>query len=430
MTESAKLLGTGVSKAGELNLTKVWLHDTKRQTKINLFLSFLEIDVYESIFSPCLSGTVTIVDGFNLISNLPILGDELLELEYDSPTLNAPVIKTFAVTKVESIETAGDKKLSYVLHFVSPEAVLDLRSKVSKAFYGNSSDVVKQAYNSLLKMTEPLDADLADNNIKFVSPFWSPIKIINYAASRCLYPNSKISTPNYLFYQTTKGFKLKSLSTLFKQSIFTELYFDKNPNRIQGKDGTSVRDIEREYKTIKELDFVQSQSYIDNVMTGTISHKVYSVDLLRKKFDNKTYNIQNDFAKTDHLEKYSIISPNMDLSGIECIDSKIILNQAFDGVNDVADVILTNRIPLLGQLDLFKLDVLIPGRTDIEAGMIVDLKMQKWTETDSTDTTDAGFDPFMSGRYIITAIQHRIAQSIHETKLSISKESAISQLVN
>ena len=279
-------------------------------------------------------------------------------------------------------------------------------------------------------MTEPLDADLADNNIKFVSPFWSPIKIINYAASRCLYPNSKISTPNYLFYQTTKGFKLKSLSTLFKQPIFTELYFDKNPNRIQGKDGTSVRDIEREYKTIKELDFVKSQSYIDNVMTGTISHKVYSVDLLRKKFDNKTYNIQNDFAKTDHLEKYSIISPNMDLSGIECIDSKIILNQAFDGVNDVADVILTNRIPLLGQLDLFKLDVLIPGRTDIEAGMIVDLKMQKWTETDSTDTTDAGFDPFMSGRYIITAIQHRITQSIHETKLSISKESAISQLVN
>jgi hypothetical protein len=426
---NTQALGTGVSKAGELSLTKIWLYDTQRMTKINLWAAFLELDLYEDIFSPSLSGTITIVDGFNLISNLPILGDELLELEYDSPTLNSPVIKTFCITKVDSKDTGGDKKLVYVLHFISQEAVLDLRSRVSKAFYGNASDVVKQIYNSLLKMSEPLDADIADNNIKFVSPFWSPIKCINFAASRCLYPNSKMNTPNYLFYQTTKGFKLKSLSTLFEQNPISELYFDKNPNRYKLPDGSTTRDIEREYRTIKELRFVSSQDYIDNVMTGTLSHKVYTVDLLRKRFNSKTYNIQTDFSKSKHMEQYPIVSPKMDLSGIESIEHKVTFPQLFDGVDDVSDSILTNRIPLLGQLDLFKLEIIIPGRTDLECGMVVDIKMQTYTETDQTDKTDAGFDKFYSGKYLITSIQHRISQTEHLCTLQVSKESSANQLV-
>jgi len=425
MPSIAKLLGDGVSIAGELSLKRILIHDAKRLKKYNIYAAFLEMDIYEDIFSSCLSGTVTIVESNNLIFEIPLLGDELLEIEYSTPSLESTdtIKKTFSITKVDQREHGGDKKNVYVIHFISNEGLIDLNSALSRSYEGNPHDIVKRIFNAELKINDPIEVDDSDGKIKFVSPYWSPFECINYATSRCLAPNTKTITPNFLFYQTTKKFKLKSLSTLFAQEPYMNYFFDKNPARSHGVNNTSVPDIDREYSSIKELYFINSQDYIDNISNGSLSHRVYGVDLLRKNFSTKTYKIDTDFRKTPHIEKYPIISPDAIISDYGLFQRRTTSPQLFDGVNDNADDLLVKRVSLLGQLDLFKLDIIVPGRTDIEVGMIVNFELNQFRETDSEEKLDKKIDPYYSGRYLITAIQHRLTQTRHLMTMQIIKES-------
>lgn len=425
MTDISQQLGDGVSEAGESVLKYIFLHDAKRKKKYNLFGAFLELNIYEDLFSPCLSGTVTIVEAFNLISEIPILGDELLEIEYYTPYLGANVNstkKTFHVTKIDQREHNSDKMNMYVLHFVSMEGVIDIGTKISRSFEGNASEVVQKIYNKELNVGEEIEIDDANNKIEFVSPFWSPFKCINYAASHCLYPNSKIVVPNYLFYQTTKKYKLKSLSNLFKQQPISDYYFDKNPARRRLWDGTSTKDIKREYETIKELYFIQSQDYIKNTLQGSLGHTVFGVDLLRKQFKAKTYQVDQDFNKTDHLDKYYPYSPGAVMNPTGYIERAVT-------TNDNTDDVLTKRISLLGQLETFKLDIYVPGRSDMEVGMTVNFIMNEFREVDDLEKKGADrSDPYYSGKYLVTAIQHRITQTRHFMMMQIVKDSVKTEL--
>lgn len=430
MSEISKILGAGASEAGEVILKHIFLHDAKRRMKYNLFGTFLELDIYEDLFSPCLSGTITIVESFNLISSIPILGDEMLEVEYYTPYIGETVTvkKLFFITKVDQRDHGGDKKNIYVLHFISKEGIVDITSKISKAYEGNASDIVRSIYNTELNIGEAVEIDDSDNKIKFVSPYWSPFKCINFAASRCLFPNSRIIVPNYLFYQTTKKFKLKSLSNLFVQNTISDYYFDKNPARTHLVDGTSTRDIAREYQTIKELYFQQSQNYIENTINGATGHKVFGVDILRKQFNTKTYQVDQDFNKTTHLEQFSPYSPELVVTPDGLIERKTVSNQVFNGIYDISDEILAKRISLLGQLETIKLDVYVPGRADIEVGMLVNFIMNQFRETDDSEKTSADTsDPYYSGKYLITAIQHRITQTRHFMMMQIVKDSVKSE---
>ncbi len=53
---------------------------------VDLVNFVVELNLYEDLFSPCLTGNLTIVDSANLISELPILGIEFITIKYRTPT--------------------------------------------------------------------------------------------------------------------------------------------------------------------------------------------------------------------------------------------------------------------------------------------------------------------------------------------------------
>ena len=52
---------------------------------VDLSAIMTQIEIYENIFSPFISGNILINDSTNLIKNLPIIGQEKLEIEFLSP---------------------------------------------------------------------------------------------------------------------------------------------------------------------------------------------------------------------------------------------------------------------------------------------------------------------------------------------------------
>jgi len=186
----------GVQQAGEVAFKRLELisNDGVRH---NLISSFTDFTLYEDLFSPILTGYVLIVDAHNLISTLPILGGERLVVEFKTPGRDS-IELSLRITKIGHRDHANKKNV-YTLEFISPEGFEDLNVRVSKSFSGNTSALVKRVYKEYFK-SNISDADLSDTFVKFVSPYWGPLKIINHITTLATYPNNKILTPNYLFY--------------------------------------------------------------------------------------------------------------------------------------------------------------------------------------------------------------------------------------
>src|ERR1035437_410939 len=64
----------------------------------------LELDLYEDIFVPVMTGSVRLGDAGDIISSLSLHGNEFLLLNIDKPTLDKPIIKTFKIGRASCRE--------------------------------------------------------------------------------------------------------------------------------------------------------------------------------------------------------------------------------------------------------------------------------------------------------------------------------------
>lgn len=418
-------LGPGILQAGDVEFKVLEIIDTKNNnTRYNLLGSFIDFTIYEDLFSPVLTGYVALVESQNFISTIPIVGEELLYAEFQTPgrdTLKC----TFYITEV-GVREHNDKKNAYTLELVSYEGFKDLNMRFSSAYYGNTGELAKSFYKKVFD--KELDADMADNRIKFVSPYWGPLKILNHIASKAIFPNTQMITPDYLFYQTNKGHKFKSLSKLLSAETFTDYYFDKNPTRVHDDAGKSVRDIDREYRNIIDLTFVSSQNFVSSMINGAYNHRLYSMDLLRKKMGVKAYSYSSDFKKTTHTDVNPITTLQATrFSGLHTVKHKF--PYLFDNVDDIGDEIAAKRISLLAQLESFKINVVVHGRTDMEVGKVVNVWMNQFKSVDDKDiNTSDTYDKLYSGKYLITAVQHRFTQAKHQMNMQCVKTSVFTDI--
>ena len=97
--------GYGIQYAGEYTLKKLQLINADGQKSIDLTGITLEINIFENIFLNAISASLMVVDTADLINNIGIYGQEFVELEIETPSLDDYAIKqTFSVYKIGARE--------------------------------------------------------------------------------------------------------------------------------------------------------------------------------------------------------------------------------------------------------------------------------------------------------------------------------------
>ena len=87
---------SGIKYAGEVELQKLVLISSSG-TAIDLTELIITINMYESLFSHAMSGSILIADTNNLSVNLPIIGQEYLSIKLNTPTLENNAIDNLIV---------------------------------------------------------------------------------------------------------------------------------------------------------------------------------------------------------------------------------------------------------------------------------------------------------------------------------------------
>jgi hypothetical protein len=79
----------------------------------------------------------------------------------------------------------------------------------------------------------------------------------------------------------------------------------------------------------------------------------------------------------------------------------------------------------MAQTGAYRMTAEILGRTDITVGEVIGIKIFTSAAVNKSDDNDSLTDKMFSGRYIISALNHRITREKHEIHMECLKDSLI-----
>jgi hypothetical protein len=383
----------------------------------------ITVQVYEDLFSPFITGSLIVKESLDLINLFPFIGEEYLELEIRTPTLDKNNIKgTFYIYKMGNRELLGDRSVVYQLHFISTEAVADLNKKISKTFTGKVSDMVQKFITDKydgMESTKSVNVEPTINSTKYTSNYWTPVQNIMYLADNAINANK---TPDYVFFENRDGFYFISLESLYSNNVFQEFTYDKY-TRDDLPGGGSVRNVQEDYKRIISISIPTGFDYMDRIRSGMLSSKLITYDVTKKSYTTKNYDMFKRFDQQKHLNKFPINSSKSIFRNNALImnEYKAFANQS--GFGDVTNTrIIQERTSLMKLAEANKLEITVPGRADYTVGQKIAVVLNKIESVSDKDGDIT--DKMFSGYYIIAAINHYVDREKHECVMEVIKESS------
>ena len=394
--------------------------------KVNMTNQVVGIEIYEDLFSPFISMSITIRESQDFINALPLRGEEIINLEISTPGFTKEELffkGKYYIYKISDRLLLTDRNAAYTLHCISYEALIDLNMKQSKAFRGNIGDVAKEILGKDgLNTTKKYAIEPTKNAIKYISNFWSPAKNLNFLASSA---QNNEGHASYLFYENREGFNFKSLDTLYKQDVLQKFIKDNHTRDTNGN--TSNRNVNKDYQQILEMKVREPYDALKFTQSGAYASRMFAYDLVKKKYFAKDYDALTEFDKSPHLNKKALYTTSKPVTAAHMIFNEMRHYSAHNGFPDTSSV--TTMQQRNSKLNLFRsavIEIDVFGRTDYTVGKKVYVEVPKPAVIASKDqpSGDNGFiDKTYSGNYIISAINHIISRDKHTCILELSKES-------
>jgi len=275
------------TRVGDFSITTMKLTSANLDIKTGAGANFLdlttsvwhELNFYEDIYSPIVSGDITLTDTVGLIESFPIIGEEILDVSFstagaalpptsgpavvggNAPASEAPkqVINRFRVYKVDPPVQVTDNSRTIKLYFVTDSQFTNLLSKVRKIYPTKQNipntlaagsdktytlaDMARDIFYDFFigskkpkrqpKTRKPFLVEPTRYKAEMIIPNWNPFKAISFLASKAVSANPNAKGANFVFYQTLQGFRFISIETLMLGGF--RLFQEEEQDAVQKK---------------------------------------------------------------------------------------------------------------------------------------------------------------------------------------------------
>lgn len=384
----------------------------------------INIQFYEDLFSPFITGSLVVKESLDLVNLFPFIGEEYLELEITTPALDGPSISgKYYIYKLSDRDLVGDRQVVYQLHFISPEAIVDLNKKSSRGFSGKISELADSFLKDKsvgLETEKKTFVEETSNSTKYVSNYWTPVENLIFLQNRAA---NKSNVPNYVFFENRDGFFFTSLDTLYGNNVYQKFVYDKYTRDDRPLSG-SIKNIDEDYRRINTITIPVGYDYMDRISNGMISSRLISYDLTTKQYSAQVYDMFKNFDKQKHLNKNSVNSQKAVWRNNAKIFNITKYHSNYTGFGDnTYTKYVQERYSLMKLAESNKLQITVPGRTDYTVGQVVEVLLNR-VEPISKNESDTD-DQMFSGKYIIAAINHYVDRERHECNMELIKDSSL-----
>ena len=418
-------------------IDRIDIVSNKNQSKnVSVAGGTIRLMYYESILQDSIKATITFADTGNSIDNktviegLPMVGQEKVFLKFrdnNEQTLDLVLY----INKVTPL--ADDTTKSMVqIDLASKEFIMNEKVRLNTRFDGKISDHIRKILTdqSYLGTEKNVDIEETSNNYNFIGNNKKPYYAMNWLSKRAVpnLPDAKGNTAGYFFYETSEGFKFKSIDSMLSQEKKKSIIYNQTPdsrgaNIPAGYDVKALDyskdnrvDVQEKLKmgafSTRTVLFDPFNCYYE-VITPNAKEKEKSLKLAGKELPvlNPEFNKEGankDFSRTTYmlLDKGTLpvgdTKQQIEKSREENFEPKNILNQAIMRYN---------------QLYSIKTTITIPGDFSLHAGDAVFIDAPELAPETKEVSKENG------GLYIIADLCHYISPKETYTKLNLVRDS-------
>ena len=409
----------------------------KNQSKnVSVAGGTIRLMYYESILQDSIKATITFADTGNSIDNktviegLPMVGQEKVFLKFrdnNEQTLDLVLY----INKVTPLADDTTKSMIQI-DLASKEFIMNEKVRLNTRFDGRISEHIKEILTgqNYLGTEKNVDIEETSNNYNFIGNNKKPYYAMNWLSKRAVpnLPDAKGNTAGYFFFETSEGFKFKSIDSMLSQEKKKSIIYNQTPdsrgaNIPAGYDVKALDyskdnrvDVQEKLKmgafSTRTVLFDPFNCYYE-VITPNAKEKEKSLKLAGKELPvlNPEFNKEGankEFSRTTYmlLDKGTLPVGNskqqIEKSTEENFDPKNILNQAIMRYN---------------QLYSIKTTITIPGDFSLHAGDVVFIDAPELAPETKEVSKENG------GLYIIADLCHYISPKETYTKLNLVRDS-------
>ena len=393
--------------SGSIEITKFELDNFGNKLNLSAFVS--EISIFESIYSPFITGRMLLNDAAGLSDRIIWAGSKVL-ITFTSNEKVEPVTYRFVVDSIKNVESYSlDKKQTFTVEMYSEELVRAVSITTGEMFNKQSpEDMIKTILNDKIKTEKKFiyekTSSLDSINCANLRPFQAIDKIKKRAVSR-----SKKSS-SFMFFENQHGYNFKTVESMLADARNNQqikegdrnFYLDSMSHL--GVENTSWRQILGYKKNV-------SQSYIETIINGGVSGKIFAYDINTGEHHEFTYDDRKDSPGFD-INSKSVTYKRVSIDNIKKTGDNVsgVVVAPVTGIDDlerikkeiIVKAFMTKILSNIVSINIY-------GDSRMTVGTPVKINIPIIDNTTSVRTSEIS-----GGVYLISKIRHVIGPALEE----------------
>jgi hypothetical protein len=397
---------------------------------IDISQIYEEINIFDSLLSPVMTGNILIKDANGLSSRLIFDGSEsiLMDIAKDKNSDIAAFKKSFRIFKQSDRINDGQTSETFVLSFVSDELMYSDQQKITQSYELTYTQVVEKILLDYLKISKNNTGGVFDVSYgirNLTIPNLRPLDAIEWCAKRAVDINQ---SPNFMFYQNVLGYNFATLSNLLTKKDILDISF--------GAKNTTGGNPISEIGGARSLEVVAQTDGMEKARSGVNAGKFVGFDPTTGTVAKKNVSFGDVFSSMKHANENPTMSavPNRDgTDSTEMYDSKqtvsffsaakqfsaYIKEKAPTSLSkqDNTETYLLQRKAILANLMSRRIKLTMPGNFNLTSGFNVNVNAPNFGKKEKGGDNS---DETLSGKYLIIATRHIIGYEKHETIIEVA----------
>jgi hypothetical protein len=386
----------------------------------------VRLQLYQDIFNSTISGDLLITDSVGIFPNYIPSGNDYLRVVLLQPAMEngeseeVPFDKFFRIYKIRDRETKNNDTLIYKLVLCSEELILSKSTQISRSYKGKKiSEIISDILEKDLKVSKDKINNIQQTSGSYdiVIPWKKPIEAIQWLTGMA---HSDTDGGCFMFFENFKGYTFTSLSSLYNEEVKFKYQYD--IKQIDPSIANNIRTPDL-YQITNDYDLLM------NMENGGYASKLLAVDLFSQAHTNYEFDLAkaeqdllNDFKP---IEDFQLKTGESSLKAYNTkFNTYIQVKGSSTEKENYVDKWFQQRALHITMLHNNRIRVLAPGELGMNVGDIVEFSFP----AAGPEQTTSGFDEYRTGKYIVTAINHRFFEGNFETLFELSSDSLNSPL--
>jgi len=421
-----------------------------------------EVSYYESILTPTVSMEVTLTDTgagniegrqTNVLSGFLRGGEEMSIILED---YRGSKLRQTLINSVVKSGDVGTQKVTINLSLFSREHLSNEQTRVVKRYGGKVSETIKSILTDSTIFALPqsqLDVEETENIYNFIGNDRKPLYVLDWLCPKAIPVGKSGSCAGFFFFQTSQGYKFKSVDGLLGQTAkkkfrFTNTFSSKSSELDGGSFGRILQ-----YSIDENID-IQSKMQMGAYNTRVLYFDPYTfkVDAIvnsmtstgnqssERRADSSSPEVSAgspqkgnaniagqtlDFVPEEFTNKpcrlMCVVKDNGNLPSGENAQKQLESWKSNPTkMNDRKDLTLSQSIARFNQLFSNKISITIPGDFSLNAGDIIYCEFPNPSTNNATENVT---NRELSGNYLIADINQNVTTQYHYTYINLVRDS-------